>query len=495
MKLRAPACDRLRPAFGLLPAIILVVLMSTHPAGAQERFRRTPPLPDAVPLELKLPKVETVVLPSGLTVATARRPEAPLVTLQLVVRAGEADSPPDRPGLAAMTGHMIGKGTKLLSADYFENAIESMGAKFSVTVLMDYTVLTMHLLQESLDRAIFLLRLMILDAAFTERELSAVRRTAFWDLFERKKDPEILGWRQLLRTLFENHPYQTATYAEQVIKFITVDDVAAFYSSFYCPGNAAVLVSGDIDAASVVKKITNHFSAWTNPTVERPPVLPPPPNVRDRICYVEAPDLQDAMIYAGNVIMDSSHPDFFPFLVIKQVLGGTTRSRLFMNLRESKGYAYYAFSETEFFRSCGVYWARARVRPEYIVPAAGEIVREIGAMSVAPAVPSEIEEAKSYLVGNLPTRFESLDGFAAWMARYVALGLDEGQWDKGPERFKLVNVERVQETARRHLSARPLVVVVGRPEWLGLYCSEFDAVEVYDTGGELKRTLNKGEGQ
>jgi len=494
--MRSPISARHRtgPAHGLLLlAAALVALLSARPAGAQDRFRRTPPPPDAQPLELKLPAVETVYLPNGLSVATARRPEASQVTLQLVIRAGEADSPPDLPGLAAITARMIGKGTRRLSAETLENMIESIGADFTVDILMDYTVLTMRVLEEHMDRAIYILRLMVLEAEFTERELGAVRRTAFWELFNQKKDPEVLGWRQLLRILFENHPYRAATYAEQVIKFITAKDVAAFYDRFYRPGNSVVLVSGNIDGAAVAQRITNHFSAWAGQPFERTAAPGPSPNVRERVCYVEVPDLPDATIFAGNVIMDSSDPDFFPFLVLKQALGGTTQGRLFMNLRESKGYAYYAFSEAEFFRSCGVYWARARVRPETVVPAVREIVREIGSMSAEPAIPSEIEEAKSYLIGNLPMRFETLEGFADWMARYVALGLDEGQWDKGPERFKLVNIEQVQETARKYFSAKPLVIIVGRPEWLALHLREIDAIEVYDTGGELKQVLRKGE--
>jgi predicted Zn-dependent peptidase len=482
------------PAGGFLLALAMLALVPVRPAGAQERFRRTPPLPDALPLELKLPEVVTVLLPNGLTVATAPQPGAPLVTLQLIIRAGEADSPPDRPGVAAMTARMIGKGTKLLSADYLENVIESIGAEFSVTVLMDYTALTMHVLEEHLDRAIYAMRLIALEAVFTERDLGAVRRTAFGELFERQKNPEALGWRQLLRVLFENHPYQTATYAEDVIKFITVKDVAAFYDRFYRPGNASVLASGRIDGDAVTKKIRDNFGAWSGPPVERAAAPKPPPNDRERICFIEAPDQPDATIFAGNIIMDSSDPDFFPFLVLKQVLGGTTRSRLFMNLRESKGYAYYAFSETEFFRSCGVYWARARVRPESIGPAVREIVREIGALAAEPAVPAEIEEAKSYLIGNLPLRFESPEGFADWMARYVALGLDRGHWDRGPEQFKLVNVDRVQEAARKYLAGKPLVVIVGRPEWLGPTLDEFDPIEVYDTSGKLTRILRKGDG-
>ncbi len=164
-----------------------------------------------------------------------------------------------------------------------------------------------------------------------------------------------------------------------------------------------------------------------------------------------------------------------------------------MNLRESKAYAYYAFSETEFFSACGVFWARALVVPEFIVPAVREIAREIKAMSAAAPIPAEIEEAKSFLIGNLPTRFESLEGFAELMARVVALDLDDGQWDKGPEKFKVVNVERAQAVAQKYLAGKPLVVVVGRPEWIDRYLQDFDVVEVYDGGGVLKQTLRKGE--
>jgi predicted Zn-dependent peptidase len=333
---------------------------------------------------------------------------------------------------------------------------------------------------------------MVVEAEFRERELAQLRRDVYWELLDRKRNPELLAWRHLLRVLFEGHPYRTATYAEDVIRFITAKDVAAFYALFYRPANAAVLVSGAIDETAA-KKVASHFSAWSGASPPRQAVPPPAQNVRDRFCYVEAPDVANAAVFAGNVIMDASEPDFFPFLVVKQILGGTTRSRLFMNLRESKGSAYYAFSETEFFRVGGVYWARALVRPEAIVPAAREILREIEVLAAGPAEPTEIEEAKSYLIGSLPARFESPEGFADWMARYVALGLDDSQWDKGPERIKLVNAETVREAARRRLAPTPVVVIVGRPDWLDPVSKAFEPLEVYDATGKLTRTLSKGD--
>jgi len=133
------------------------------------------------------------------------------------------------------------------------------------------------------------------------------------------------------------------------------------------------------------------------------------------------------------------------------------------------------------------------VRPEATVPAVREILREIAALAAGQAVPSEIEEAKSYLIGNMPLRFEAPGGFADWMARYVALDLGPGQWDKGPEELMLVDVERARETARKYLAPRPVVVIVGRPEWIETYLGELETVEVYDTGGQLKRVARKGE--
>jgi len=486
----------LRIRSGGVPLMILVLTLSAARTGlAQERFRRTPPLPDAQRLELKLPAVETFSMANGLTVAAVRRSETPVVTIQLIIKAGEADSPSDRPGLAAITARMIGKGTKQLSADYLENMVESLGAQFSAAVFMDYTVLTMTVLDENIDRAIYILRLMALEATFGERELAAVRRAAYWQILESKKDPEVLGWKQLLGVLFGSHPYRLASYSEDVIRDISTRDVAGFYDRFYRPANAAVVVTGNVDGPALAQKIAGHFGAWHGQPPDRTTPPRPTQNTRERILFVEAPEVPVATVLAGNIIMGSSDPDFYPFLVLKHILGGTTQSRLFVDLREDKDYASYAFSEMEVYDSCGVYWVRAQVKPESIAPAVAEIKGEIGALAAGPAVPSEIEEAKSYLVGSLPRRFETREGFTDWLARYVALGLDQSQWDRGPEELKLINAEKIREVARKYLTATPVVVVVGQPKWLSAYLNEFDTIEVYDTSGKLKHTWRKGEGR
>ncbi len=475
----------------MLALAAMLTVLSGPGLGAQERFRRTPPLADARQ-NLELAAIQRVDLPGGLKVAFIPRPRSPIVTLQLVILAGEADSPPDLPGVANITARMIGQGTRVLSSDQIDNMIEGIGAEYSVTTYMDYTVFKLDVLGEHLDRALFIMRAMLLDAAFTERALAGVRRVAFRELFERKKDPEFVGWKQLARVLFENHPYHVGTYNEDVIKYIGARDIAAFYGRFYHPANAVFVVSGDVAAEDVVPKIGAHFRAWRRQEADRPRVPVPAPNARERVCFVEDEDSQDATIFVGNVVMDQESPDLFPFLVLKQALGGTTRSRLFMNLRESKAYAYYAFSEIEFLRACSLFWARARVAPEFIFPSVTEIIREIRSFSTTRAPAAEVEEAKAYLVGNIPLRFESPEGFSEWTARIAAMELGPDHWDRFLENIIRVNVETVQAAGQRHLSTPPVIVVVGRREWILNHLQDFRVVEVYDVNGVLKQTIIKG---
>lgn len=477
-----------RRAAGWLAATVALLAV---PGLSQERFRRVPPVPDPRQ-ELRLPAIETATLTNGLTVAAATRPGSRLVTVQLVILAGESHSPERTPGVAALTARMIGRGTKLLSAEEVESMIESLGAEFWVSVEMDYTVLSVEVLEENLDRALLALRFMVLDPQFVDKEVNTVKRVLSYELRDREKDPSFIGRRQLLRTLFKGHPYQVSGYGWDVLKNVTSRDIANFYGRFYRPNNAAFVITGGLDLAGAVRKANQYFGAWVRQPVDRPIPPPPKPNDRERVCFVNMPTLQEAFVFVGNLAMPMTSPDYFPFLVLNQVLGGTMGSRLFMNLRESKQYAYDASSEAQFFHTSGVFWARAVVLPERIYPAVQEIVREMRILAAEKAVTSEIEQAKSFLVGGFPRKFESPEDFALILSQVVALGLGDQHWNRAPESLMLVNTEKVLETAQRYFPAPPVVIVVGNGAWGVEVLKDFNLVEIYDINGNLTMTVRKG---
>jgi len=480
------------PRRSLIVAALACLAAAVPAAGQQERFRRTPPLPETF-RELRLPDVQTSVQTNGLTVAVNPRPGSPLVTVQLVILAGEADSPRNRPHTATLAARMLGHGSPGLSAGDVELSIESIGGDVSVRTSVDDTVLTFHVLAEQVDRALDIMRPLILQPEFTETELASVRRAYYYELAEKRKDPEFMGRRHLLHLLFENHPYQAMTMPEDQVKLVTAKDVAAFVARFYRPNNAVFVVSGDVDGPAMTQKIGQMFAAWLRRDVNRTPPPAPLPNRKERIAFLDFPTAVDFVVFAGNVVMPPTSPDYYPFLVLNQVLGGSMGSRLFMSLRESKGYAYDAFSEAEFSRSCGVYWARARVTPETIPAAVREISRELKDLATTRAVPDEIERAKSFLIGNLPLRFASLEGYSERLSRFIALGLGPAHWNRASDSLMLVNAESVLTAAERYFLAVPVVVIVGNREWAAPALKEFDLVDIYDSAGVYRETLHKGE--
>jgi Predicted Zn-dependent peptidases len=219
-----------------------------------------------------------------------------------------------------------------------------------------------------------------------------------------------------------------------------------------------------VEAASIVRKIGQHFNMWKSQPVYHQPLAPPVPNVKMRLCFMEMPALRDATLFMGNSVpFPATDQDYFPFVVLNQILGGTTSSRLFMRLREAKGYAYYAFSETEFYTAGGLYWIRARSKKEDINNVIREVLSELESVTLSGFTPGEIEQAKSYLVGNFPLRIERSEGFADRLAAVVALDLGDAHWKKSIDNVMLISLQKVEDAAVKYLSAPPIIVSAGGP--------------------------------
>lgn len=470
-------------------AALAVLLAGT--ATAQERFRKSPPAPDPLP-SFRLPLLESFTLSNGLTLAMAPRPASRVSVVQLVIRAGEADAPARLPGIASVVAGLVGRGTLFLSAADIEDRIEALGANYEVGVTPDATTFSFVCLEEDLDRALELLRTMLLEAAFQDRELDIVKRTLRYDILAKLRDPEFIARRQLFRALFAGHPYETATFSEEALRVITRKDAEEFYGRFYRPNNAVLVLAGNYNLTTATRKVSRVFNTWAAQPVERAFIPTPAPSTAGRVCFVDMPQARDAVIFVGNVAMPMTSPEFFPWMVLNQVLGGTTGSRLFMNLRESRGYAYYAFSGADFFRSCGVYWARARVTPESVYPAVQEILKELRALTGERLPAFEFEQAKSFLIGNFPLQLDSPEAFARRAAQVKAMNLGDEHWSRYYDAVMNVSLERVLDAAQKVFLPRPSVVIVGGRDRVVDYLRDFDTVEIYDARGVLKSTIRKG---
>jgi zinc protease len=468
----------------------MIVLLASFMSG-QERFRKSPPIPEPL-LRSELPRIDSTRLQNGLLLAVVARPEQPLISLELVIMAGESRSPQRLPGLASFTAEMLSRGTPLVSAGDLEEKIDAIGGDFSTTTTPDFSRFSFHFLPGDLDRALEILSWMVLEPDFNDREVTALKRTDFYDLKQKQRDPEFVGRRQLLRLLFADHPYRQAFYNEDAFRTLTRKEIQGFYESYYRPNNALIVLAGNLDLAAAARKVSHFFNTWPKKDMEDPPLPSPQPNSGSRFCFVDLPQAKEATLVIGNLISPLAEPEYYPLGVLNQVLGGTPFSRLFMNLREAKEYAYSAFSRLDFFRACACYSVTAQVIPSASGPAIREILRELERISREKVSNFELEQAKSYLIGQFPIRIARLDELGRQVAELLAFSSVDSRWSRFLENITQVDADRIFEVAQKYLLPQPLVVIVGDKNVLLDQLRDLDRLEVYDLKGVLLYTLIKG---
>ncbi len=467
----------------ILIFFLLFHIIQNSPLPSQERFRKTPPIPGPFST-LQLPEIQQTSLYNGLTLWVIPQNDIPIISLKIIVFAGESSSPESLPGLATLTANSISRGVSDFSASEIEEKIEFMGGNLSAEIHPDYSLFSFSFLEEYFDQALDLLSRMLIQPTFTRREIDSVRTTAYYDLLEKSSDPDFFAKRQLLQSLFNNHPYEKSAFNEDGLKNITQKDIASFFTNHYRPNNTHLVFTGNLNIKTVFREARRFFNRWQRREMNHSTPPSPEPQESMKVCFIETPGAKDATIYMGNIVMPATNPDIFPLIVMNQVLGGTPNSRLFMNLRESKQYAYNAFSEIEFFKSCSVFSIHARVRPEVVESSIKEIFNDIDLITNKKIPSFDIEQAKSYLIGNFPLQIETYNDLSSKVAEHKALDLEDEHWNKYYENIMLINSEKVFELAKKLPLKTPVIVVAGAGDIVLNQFGEFiKEVDIYNKKG------------
>jgi len=477
----------------ILPFILLTLLAWKSPLFSQERFRKSPPNPEPF-TELKLPKIESTFLSNGLALAVIQRDNLPVISLKIIIFTGESSSPEKLTGIATLTANMLSQGVSNLTSSGIEERIESIGGSFSTSTYPDYSVFTFTFLGEYLDEALSLLSRMFLQPTFLKREIENEKRSMKYNMIKKNSDPEFLAKRQLFRLLFRDHPYKKSTYNEDVIKNLNQKALVTFFKNYYRPNNALIVLTGNLNLSTASRIVSRYFRTWRKRELKHSLFPPPKPYMKQKVCFIDLPGAKDSTVYLGNIFFPATSQDVLPLIALNQVLGGTPNSHLFMNLRESKGYAYFAFSEVEFFKNCCLFFVKTRVRPEVTYSSIQETFKEIEKVTTKKIPIPEIEQAKSYLIGNFPLQIETFDKLSSQVSAFKILNLGDNYWSKYYENIMLINSEKVFETIRKYPLLTPVIVIVGDSNIILDHIREFEEVELFNHKGVSRGILHlKGE--
>ena len=389
------------------------------------------------------------VLPNGIVLLVAERPAVPIVAVRTYSRAGAVLEPPDRAGLAALTGSLLTRGTAKRTGPELDSAIEFVGASLEAGAGRDGMSVSLGVLKRDLGLGLDLMAEVLLSPTFPEAEFKRKVAQTQAAIKRSEEDPGTVAGRALARLVFPNHPYgRPPEGTVESLGRITRDDVVRFHREHVRPDTAIIAVVGAITVDEARREILARFGGWAKPTTPPVAVPAPGPSGTPREETIKR-DLTQATLLFGRQSIRQTDPDYFPLAVAAYVLGGGSVSRLYGRVRDEGGLAYAVYAYNNPARYAASFAVSAATRTAE-VPRVIEIVREeMTRMGRDPVSDRELKLAKDYLIGSFPLRLDTSGKVADFIVSVESLGLGLDYADRYKERIAKVTAADVQRVAAK----------------------------------------------
>jgi zinc protease len=420
---------------------------SAAPAGV-DRSAGLPAISDDLPT-LRFPDIEQATLDNGVRVALAHRDAVPIVELSIQFDAGYAADAGGKLGVASFAMAMLDTGTTSRSALEIAAEAERLGANISATSNLDASSVSLSALTTRLEPSIELWADLVLNPTFDPEELDRLRVQWLSGIQQEKADPVALALRLLPPAMYgEGHAYAvpfTGSGTEESINSLAPADLVAFREDWLRPDNATIFVVGDTTLDEIIPLLEDALAGWESPTTPAPEknVTQVDLSADPRVILIDLPGSPQALILAGHLAPGLGTDRDLAIAAMNDVLGGNFTSRVNMNLREDKGWAYGAQTLFQNAKGQRPFLVYAPVQSDRTGDSMAELVRELNAFqTTAPVTDDEMERTIAGSTRELPGQFETagavltslinsarygrpLDYAATLTERYEALSLDD----------------------------------------------------------------------
>jgi zinc protease len=405
------------------------------------------------------PTAQRFRLQNGLSVVVLERSGGPVVQVNLVIRGGSAADPDGKEGI----GNII---TNLLVKQATDRGA-AFGPELTGNVGLEASVIGMSVVRDSIAGALALLGSTIRTPPFTPAAVDQARKTALAAIAGELATPRLVAGRVAPLIVYPpGHPYArplTGTGYRETVAAITASDVATFYSSRFRPNNATLVIAGAVSADSLRPSIERAFASWAagpTPTVQYPVIQPRTGPAT--VYLVNAPGATQADITAGFLAKPMTDTTEIVTELLARILAAATTSRLTMNLREAKHWAYI----TNVMRNPGAgprpFLIRAAVQPDKAAESIKEIAAELNAIQDSrPVSEAELRAAQNSIADGLASRFESSAGVASAGLQAVIYGFRPDYFATYGDRVRAIRPAEVTAAAQQILGQGATWLVIG----------------------------------
>jgi zinc protease len=449
------------------------------------------------PPELKLPPLQRFTLSNGLKVALAERHNAPVVDMTLIIDAGYAADSLATPGTAKLALNMLDEGTKKRDSLQIAERAEMLGARLGAGSSLDTSYISLNAITNKLPDSMELFSDVLLNATFPQKDLDRLKAQSLASIQQEKSQPQGIAMRLFPSLVYgKGHAYSnpfSGSGDTDTVKALTRANLEAFKDRWIRPDNATLLIVGDATPDGIKPLLEKYLSAWKAPSEPLPKknlanVAEQP---KPRVFLVNRSGAEQSLILAGDAGPPRSDPDYVSLETLNTVLGGGFVSRLNMNLREDKHWAYGAGSGLSAAEGQGPFIVRAPVQTDKTIESIQEIEKELqGIRGAKPPSAEEIKFAQDSLTLQLPGSNETSGEVAGSYADVITYHLKDSYWNDFVGEVDSMTAAKLTAAAQKLVHPNALTwVIVGDLSKIeaGIRKLNLGDVKVLDADGNVVR--------
>ena len=438
-------------------------------------------------LKVQLPKAQEATLKNGLRLVLLESHKIPTFTMQMVVLSGGLSDSADYRGLSSSTATLLREGTTKRSSKDLAEQIDTIGASlFSSSGLSSMTsTVTVGGLVENLDQILDIFADVVRNPTFPQDEIEKYKKRTLANLMVQRSNPNFLADEQFSKAIYGDHPAGLVATPAESIKKLTTKDLAAFHYTYYRPNNAILTVVGDVTMKAILPALEKAFGDWQKADVPATTIPPAPAQSASKIFLIDRPNSVQTVLQLGTLGIERTNPDYFAVLLANRVLGGGPSGRLFLNLREDKGYTYGAYSSFSGSKFRGTWISSSEVRTDVTEGAMKEFMYELNRLRTEPVSAEELENAKRAIVGSFALSLESPQALLGNIVTQKLYNLPADYWDTYPQKVAAITAADIQRVAQKYIDKDHLqVVAVGDASKAREVLARYGTVQVYDADGK-----------
>ena len=468
---KAAAADIKRTAAGWLSDgdyTLTIVPFPDHKAAATAAVDRKAGLPPLGPEPaVAFNKVEHFTLSNGLKVVLAPRTGVPVVSMRLLLDGGYASDPAAKTGLTKLTMQMLKEGTPTRNALQISDELAALGASLYTYSALDNNTVVLKALKSNLDKSLDLFADVVLHPVFPQKDFNRVKNEQLLEIKQEEAQPIAIGLRVLPRLLYgEGHAYSTPFTGSgytATVNAISREDLVKYHGSWFAPNAAQLLVVGDITPAELKARLESRLGSWKPKTVPAKNIATVPAPSGPKVYVIDKPDAEQSIILAGSLAPTMASNDWLNMEMMNRIIGGEFTSRLNMNLREDKHWAYGAGTFLIGAKGQSLYLGYAPVQTDKTKESAAEMKKELEQfIGDKPATAEEFAKVQRNAVLQLPGNWETSDAVLGALEEMVLYNRGADYWPQYAQKVRTLTLNDINTAAKNIVKPGQLTwVIVG----------------------------------